>query len=280
MNDSKRPIVVTGGSRGIGAATVTRLAALGHPVLFGYRSDEGAANALVDALVREHGLPPGRLETVRCDLATEDGVLELFAASDVVTDAHGPLAGLVVNAGIVAPASRVADMDAARIERVFALNVTGAFLCCREGVRRMSAARGGAGGTVVNVSSVAAIHGSPNEYVDYAASKAALDTLTRGLALECVDEGVRVVGVRPGIIDTDIHASGGQPDRAARIGPERADGPRGPPRRDRRGDRLAALGRGELRHRHVARRLGRSMTTYADRDVDHLVEHEGLPSVV
>ena len=110
-------------------------------------------------------------------------------------------------------------MDAARIERVFALNVTGAFLCCREGVRRMSTARGGAGGTVVNVSSVAAIHGSPNEYVDYAASKAALDTLTRGLALECVDEGVRVVGVRPGIIDTDIHASGGQPDRAARIGP-------------------------------------------------------------
>ena len=217
--DGGASIVVTGGSRGIGAATVARLAARGHPVLFGYRSDDAAAAALVDALERAHGLPSGRVAAVRCDLATEAGVLELFAASDARADAHGPLGGLVVNAGVVAPKARVADMDAARIERVLALNVTGAFLCCREGVRRMATGAGGAGGTIVNVSSVAALHGSPNEYVDYAASKAALDTLTRGLALECADEGVRVVGVRPGIVDTGIHASGGQPDRAARVGP-------------------------------------------------------------
>lgn len=219
MDDRTRSIVVTGGSRGIGAATVARLAARGHPVLFGYRRDEASASALIEALEREHGLPSGRVAAVRCDLSTEAGVLELFAASDARDDAHGPLGGLVVNAGIVSPKARVADMDAERIARVLALNVTGAFLCCREGVRRMSTARGGAGGTIVNVSSIAAVHASPNEYVDYAASKAALDTLTRGLALESVDEGIRVAGVRPGIIDTDIHASGGQPDRAARLGP-------------------------------------------------------------
>ena len=219
MNVTRRPIIVTGGSRGIGAATVRRLVARGHPVLFGYRSDEAAASALVGALEREHALPSGHVVAVRCDLASEAGVLALFEASDALADAHGALAALVVNAGIVSPAARVADMDAARIERVFALNVTGAFLCCREGVHRMSTARGGAGGTIVNVSSIAASLGSPNEYVDYAASKAALDTLTRGLALECAEEGIRVVGVRPGIVETDIHASGGQPDRAARLGP-------------------------------------------------------------
>jgi len=213
------PIIVTGGSRGIGAAAVTRLVALGHPVLFGYRSDGAAANALVGDLERAHGLASGHVVAVRCDLATEAGVLALFASADAMRDTHGPLAGLVVNAGIVSPKSRVVDMDAARIERVFALNVTGAFLCCREGVRRMSTARGGAGGTIVNVSSIAAKLGSPGEYVDYAASKAAVDALTRGLALESVAEGVRVVGVRPGIIATGIHASGGQPDRVARIGP-------------------------------------------------------------
>ena len=125
MREARRPIIVTGGSRGIGAATVRRLVALAHPVLFGYRSDEGAANALVDELVREHGLPAGRVTAVRCDLATEAGVNALFAASDMLGDEHGALAGLIVNAGIVSPKSRVVDMDVARIERVLALNVTG-----------------------------------------------------------------------------------------------------------------------------------------------------------
>ena len=219
-NEPRRPVIVTGGSRGIGAATVRRLAARGHPVLFGYHAAATAAAALVADLEREHALPPGRLRAVRADLSAEAGVLALFAAGDAMADEHGPLGAVVVNAGVVSsPAARVADMDAARIERVLALNVTGAFLCCREGVRRMSRARGGAGGTIVNVSSIAATLGSPGEYVDYAASKAAVDTLTRGLALECADEGVRVVGVRPGIVDTDIHASGGQPDRVARLAP-------------------------------------------------------------
>ena len=211
-SDPQTPVVVTGGGRGIGAATVRRLARGGRPVCFGYRRDESAAAALVEAVEREGG----RVRAVRCDLADEAGVLALFAACD---DAFGPLGALVVNAGIVAPKARVDEFDAARIERVFALNVTGAFLCCREAVRRMSRAHGGAGGVVVNVSSVAATHGSPGEYVDYAASKAALDALTRGLALEVADEGIRVAGVRPGIVDTDIHASGGQPDRVARVAP-------------------------------------------------------------
>ena len=210
------PVIVTGGGRGIGAATVRRLAAAGRPVCFGYRSDAAAADALVAELAPDACAPGPEVLAVRCDLCTEVGVLALFEACDA---GLGAPTALVNNAGIVAPRSDVADMGAERIERVLALNVTGAFLCCREAVRRMSTARGGAGGVIVNVSSVAATVGAAHEYVDYAASKAAVDALTRGLALEVADEGVRVVGVRPGIVDTDIHASGGQPDRVARVAP-------------------------------------------------------------
>ena len=210
------PVIVTGGGRGIGAATVRRLVAAGRPACFGYRSDAASADALVAELGSGAGASGPTVLAVRCDLATEAGVLTLFEACDAE---FGAPTALVNNAGIVAPRSDVADMEAARIERVLALNVAGAFLCCREAVRRMSTARGGAGGVIVNVSSVAATVGSAHEYVDYAASKAAVDALTRGLALEVAAEGIRVVGVRPGIVDTDIHASGGQPDRVARVAP-------------------------------------------------------------
>lgn len=204
-----RVAVVTGGSRGIGAATALLLARRGWDVCLGYRSDADAARRVV-AGCEAAGV---RSVAVPGDVASADDVAALFVAADRL----GPVTALVNNAGIVAPVARVDEMDPARIERLLAVNVTGAFLCAGEAVRRMSTRHGGAGGSIVNVSSAAARLGSPGEYVDYAASKAAVDTLTLGLAREVAAEGVRVNAVRPGLIETDIHASGGRPDRVEHL---------------------------------------------------------------
>lgn len=202
-------VVVTGGSRGIGAAAARVVAAAGRGVCLSYRED-GAAAAGVVADCLAAGVPA---TAVRADVAVERDVVELFAAAAEL----GPLTGLVNNAGIVAPPSRVADLTPERIRRLLEVNVLGAFLCAREAVRRLSTRLGGPGGVIVNVSSRAAVLGSAGEYVDYAASKAALDALTVGLAGEVAAEGVRVVGVRPGLVRTDLHARGGQPDRLERL---------------------------------------------------------------
>ncbi|MGR7024330.1 SDR family oxidoreductase [Geodermatophilus sp. URMC 62] len=204
-------LLVTGGSRGIGAATARAAAAAGWSVALTYREDDAAAAAVV-ADVEAAG---GTATAVRADVSVEDDVLAAFAAADAL----GPVTGLVANAGIVGARARVDEMTAERVQRMLAVNVLGALLCCREAVRRMSTRHGGPGGSIVLVSSAASRLGSPGEYVDYAASKGAVDTLGLGLAREVAGEGVRVNVVRPGIIETDIHASGGQPDRVARIAP-------------------------------------------------------------
>lgn len=206
-------VLVTGGGRGIGAATARLAAERGYTVCVNYRSNRAAADAVV-ADIESRG---GTAIAVGADVSMETDVLRLFQAID---ERLGPLRALVNNAGVLETQTRVDSIDAARIGRVFATNVTGAFLCAREAVKRLSTARGGAGGAIVNVSSRAAQLGAPGEYVDYAASKAALDTLTVGLALEVAAEGIRVNGVRAGIIDTDIHASGGEPRRVDRLGPQ------------------------------------------------------------
>lgn len=207
-----RILLVTGGSRGIGAATARLAAARGWDVAINYTRDAAAAEA-VAADVRAAGR---RALVVMADTATEAGVMALFQATD---RAFGALHGLVNNAGVVDVAQRVEQMSEARLQRMFTTNVVGPFLCAREAVRRMSTRHGGAGGAIVNVGSAASRLGSPNQYVDYAASKAAIDTFTKGLALEVATEGIRVNAVRPGIIDTGIHASGGQPDRARELAP-------------------------------------------------------------
>ncbi|HEX6754555.1 MAG TPA: SDR family oxidoreductase [Mycobacteriales bacterium] len=204
-------VVVTGGSRGIGAATARKVAAAGHGVCLSYREDAASAASVVADCVGS-GVPARAL---RADVTSERDVAGLFDMAALL----GPVTGLVNNAGIVAPRGRVADLTADRVRRLLETNVLGAFLCAREAVRRMSTRLGGRGGTVVNVSSRAAVLGSANEYVDYAATKAAVDTLTVGLAAEVAGEGIRVVGVRPGLIRTGIHAGAGQPDRLDRLGP-------------------------------------------------------------
>jgi NAD(P)-dependent dehydrogenase (short-subunit alcohol dehydrogenase family) len=206
-------VLVTGGSRGIGAATARLAAERGYAVCVNYRSNRAAADAVV-ADIESRG---GTAIAVGADVSSEADVLRLFRTVD---QRFGPLSALVNNAGILETQTRVDAIDAARIGRIFATNVTGAFLCAREAVKRMSTAQGGAGGAIVNVSSRAAQLGAPGEYVDYAASKAALDTLTIGLAQEVAAEGIRVNGIRAGIIDTGIHASGGEPRRVHRLGPQ------------------------------------------------------------
>ncbi len=203
-------LVVTGGSRGIGAATALLGARAGYRVCVNYVRDADAAQRVVDAIAATGG----EAIAVQADVSVPDDVERLFATVD---DLLGTVTGLVNNAGVVAPAARVEQIDAERLTRMLQTNVVGTFLPAREAVRRMSTAHGGPGGAIVNVSSVASRLGSPGQYVDYAASKAAVDTFTRGLALEVADEGIRVNAVRPGIIDTEIHASGGQPDRAQRL---------------------------------------------------------------
>jgi NAD(P)-dependent dehydrogenase (short-subunit alcohol dehydrogenase family) len=202
-------LVITGASRGIGAATARLAGAAGYDVLVNYISkDEAAASVVAD--IETAG---GRAFAVKADASTEAGIAAIFLA----VDARGKLAGLVNNAGVVDAKSRVDEMDAARLIRMMTTNIVGPMLAAREAVRRLSTLHGGSGGAIVNVSSVAAKLGSPAEYVDYAASKAAIDTFTLGLAREVATEGIRVNAVRPGIIDTEIHASGGQPDRVARV---------------------------------------------------------------
>ncbi|HZN76843.1 MAG TPA: SDR family oxidoreductase [Micromonosporaceae bacterium] len=196
-------VVITGGSRGIGAATARLAARRGWDVCVGYRQDEAAATGVVSDC-RASGV---EALAVRVDVAVEEDVVRLFAQAE---EALGPLTGLVNNAGIVDRQSSFVDLDAARVERMFAVNVIGTFLCAREAIRRGLTC-------VVNVSSRAAVLGSPGEYVDYAAAKAAVDTMTVGLAREVAAAGIRVNGVRPGLIDTDIHASGGEPGRVARL---------------------------------------------------------------
>jgi NAD(P)-dependent dehydrogenase (short-subunit alcohol dehydrogenase family) len=208
----KKVLIVTGGGRGIGAATATLAAERGYAVCVNYRTNRAAADAVV-AKITAAG---GTAVAIGADVASESDVVRLFAAVDAQL---GPLAGLVNNAGILEKQTRVEAIDAARIDRVFGTNVRGAFICAREAVRRLSTTHGGAGGAIVNVSSRAAQLGAPGEYVDYAASKAALDALTIGLAREVAAEGIRVNGVRAGIIYTDIHADGGEPGRVDRLGP-------------------------------------------------------------
>jgi NAD(P)-dependent dehydrogenase (short-subunit alcohol dehydrogenase family) len=205
-------LIVTGGSRGIGAATAKLAAERGYAVCVNYRKNQAAAERVVSGIQAAGG----EALAVAADVASESDVMRLFETVDA---RMGPLAGLVNNAGILEKQARVEAMVAARIDRVFATNVRGAFICAREAVRRMSTKRGGAGGAIVNVSSRAAQLGAPGEYVDYAASKAALDAMTIGLAREVAGEGIRVNGVRAGIIYTEIHADGGEPGRVDRLGP-------------------------------------------------------------
>ena len=201
--------IVTGGSRGIGRATALLLAERGYDVVVNYNADARAAEETVSA-VNAHGR---QAVAVKGDVGSEADVLAIFAAADRL----GRLTALVNNAGIVDMQSRLDEMSAARIERMLRVNVTGSFLCAREAVKRMSTRHGGQGGAIVNLSSAAAVLSGAGQYVDYAASKGAIDVFTLGLAREVAAEGIRVNAVRPGIIDTEIHASIGQPDRVAQI---------------------------------------------------------------
>jgi NAD(P)-dependent dehydrogenase (short-subunit alcohol dehydrogenase family) len=208
-----RTLLITGASRGIGAATAVMAAQRGWDVAVNYTRDATAAEA-VAAQVRAAGR---RAFTVQADVGDEAQVLAMFERFD---REWGPLGGLVNNAGVVDVAARVDEMSRARIERMFAINVFGSIYCAREAVKRMSSKHGGSGGSIVNLSSVASKLGSPAQYVDYAAAKGAIDVFTLGLAREVATEGVRVNAIRPGIIDTDIHASGGQPERARQLAPQ------------------------------------------------------------
>lgn len=209
MNEGKA-VLITGGSRGIGAACAKLAAKAGWRVAVNYASNEPAAQAVV----KEIEAASGEAFAIKGDVGVEADVLAMFEAVD---KRFGRLDGLVNNAGVVDRKSRVEEMPLARLERMMRINVIGSILCAREAVKRMSAARGGQGGAIVNVSSIAAVLGSPGEYADYAASKGAIDTFTLGLAREVAEEGIRVNAIRPGIIDTEIHASGGQPDRIERL---------------------------------------------------------------
>lgn len=205
----RKSLLVTGGSRGIGAATARLAAARGWRVAVNYASNARAA----DAVVADIEAAGGEAFAVKADVGSEPDILAMFAEID---GRWGALDGLVNNAGVVDRTARVDEMDLARLERMMRINVIGSILVAREAVKRMSTRHGGKGGAIVNLSSAAAELGSPGQYVDYAASKGAIDTFTIGLGREVAAEGIRVTGVRPGVIDTEIHASGGEPDRVAR----------------------------------------------------------------
>jgi NAD(P)-dependent dehydrogenase (short-subunit alcohol dehydrogenase family) len=204
-----RVVIITGGSRGIGRATALAAAARGFRIVVGYATNQAAANEVVAQIERSNG----KAMAVKCDVSFEGDILALFESADK----FGTLGALVNNAGIVGTSLRVDEMSAERIERMMAVNVIGSILCAREAVKRMSTRHGGEGGVIVNLSSVASKLGSPNTYVDYAASKGAIDSFTIGLGHEVAGEGIRVAAIRPGLIDTEIHASGGEPDRAHRL---------------------------------------------------------------
>ena len=203
-------VLITGASRGIGAATAILAASRGYTVCVNYLQNHKAAQSIVSA-IEDQG---GSAGAFAANIANEDEVVGLFQRID---ETFGPLTALVNNAGILETQMRLDEMDAARINRVLAANVTGSFICAREAIKRMSTKHGGSGGSIVNVSSGASRLGSPGEYVDYAASKGAVDTMTIGLAKEVALEGIRVNAVRPGFIHTDIHASGGEPNRVERV---------------------------------------------------------------
>jgi NAD(P)-dependent dehydrogenase (short-subunit alcohol dehydrogenase family) len=203
-------VLVTGGSRGIGAATALLAAERGYAVCVNYRADAVAADAVVQEIIDKGG----NAIAVQADVGVEPDVLRMFRQIDQTL---GSLTALVNNAGIVEQQARLDAMDSLRLQRIFATNVTGSFLCAREAVRRMSIRTGGRGGVIVNVSSMAALLGASGEYIDYAATKGAIDTLTVGLAKEVALEGIRVNAVRPGIVKTEIHASGGEPGRIERV---------------------------------------------------------------
>ena len=207
---TRKVVLVTGGGGGIGAATALLAARRGYAVAVNYLRDADAADEVVARIVADGG----DAVALQADVAVEAQVAGLFARVDA---RFGRLDALVSNAGVLETQMRLESMDAARVRRVLEANVVGPLLCCREAVLRMSTRHGGQGGAIVNVSSVAALTGSPGEYVDYAASKGALDTLTRGLAQEVAQEGIRVNGVRPGFIYTGMHASGGEPGRVDRV---------------------------------------------------------------
>lgn len=208
--DAHRVALITGAGRGIGAATARLAAQRGYAVCVNYRQNREAAENVVRAIKRADG----QAIAVAADVAVESDVVRLFETCDREL---GTLTALVNNAAMLEAQMRLEEMDASRLQRVLATNVIGAFMCCREAVRRMSTKRGGTGGVIVNVSSAASRLGSPGEYVDYAASKGAIDTLTLGLSQEVAREGIRVNAVRPGIIYTDMHASGGEPNRVDRV---------------------------------------------------------------
>ena len=209
----EKTLLVTGGSRGIGAATALLAARQGYAVAVNYATHSAAA----DEVVRKIRAAGGRAFSVQADVAVEKDIMAMFKKIDIE---FGRLDALVNNAGVVDQTSRVDAMTMARLQRMFAVNVFGSFLCAREAVKRMSTRGGGIGGAIVNVSSAAARIGSPGQYVDYAAAKGAIDTFTLGLAKEVATEGIRVNAVRPGIIETDIHASGGLPNRAHDVAPQ------------------------------------------------------------
>jgi len=203
-------LIITGASRGIGAATARIAGRSGYVVCVNYLKNKAAAKQIVE----EINADGGRALAVGADISREEEVVKLFCTVD---DKLGKISALVNNAGILETQMRIEDMNAARLNRVFLTNVIGSFLCAREAVKRMSTKNGGKGGAIVNVSSAAARLGSAGEYVDYAASKGAVDSFTRGLAQEVAEEGIRVNAVRPGVIDTDIHSSGGEPGRVERV---------------------------------------------------------------
>lgn len=202
--------LVTGGGRGIGRATVLKLAEMGYDVCVNYKRDEMAANAVVEQVIQLGQ----KAIAVKADIAIEAEIVAMF---DVIDEIFGRVSALVNNAGFLLPQCKLIDMDAARINSLFMTNVTGSFICAREAVKRMSTEFGGIGGAIVNVSSVAAKLGAGGEYIDYAATKGAIDTLTKGLAIEVAEQKIRVNGVRPGIIDTQMHADGGEPNRIERL---------------------------------------------------------------
>ena len=203
-------LIITGASRGIGAATARIAGRSGYVVCVNYLKNKAAAKQIVEEIKADGG----RALAVGADISREEEVVKLFCTVD---DKLGKISALVNNAGILETQMRIEDMNEARLNRIFLTNITGSFLCAREAVKRMSTKNGGKGGAIVNVSSAAARLGSAGEYVDYAASKGAVDTFTRGLAQEVAEEGIRVNAVRPGVIDTDIHASGGEPGRVERV---------------------------------------------------------------